>query len=530
MSEARRHLRAAAQFTKCCETARLEGGLTLGEALTLEGVSLWDVVAPVLAAFVFPKAFAREKPLPWFIRRLRPKVSWARRRLLGRLPSGRRESACSGWPAEPPVLFLGFSRYMFRDVLAPVVRVVADEHGLPCSVLCDGDPRGARDEGVQGTNASVWAHWNEEVEGENGRLQRRYRELRRVLSARSLKAAIEGIGACSWKRVEMTFAWLLDVYLPSLVPYLVVTRHVLLRHQIAVCVSSDVADPRTRLFCLAGRRVGVPTMEVQFGMYGEDSVEWGFFVADRVAVWGKAAEGVLMAHGVPSTRIVITGSPRFDKAHRNHHLKGQGMRARLGIPDGKKIVLFASQYSLHHYSEFGDYPRALMNAKRALFDAAKGMEGVVVVVKPHPLENARETQRLAGEARNVVFVDPSEDIRELIPECDVFVTLGSTATMDALIQRKVILFLAFPGLVWWDDMYLKSEATWVVTSERDLAACMEGAIGSEGETGLEVRERARQQFLADWVGQCDGRASQRVARIIAEMRLRGAAYPRVVGG
>jgi CDP-glycerol glycerophosphotransferase (TagB/SpsB family) len=180
--------------------------------------------------------------------------------------------------------------------------------------------------------------------------------------------------------------------------------------------------------------------------------------------------------------------------------------------------LFASQYSLKDYSEFGDYPQRLRQAKLAFFEATSAVDGLQVVVKPHPLEDVHETRRLAAGSRNVVFADPQEDIRTLIPECDVFVTLGSTATMDALVQRKLVLFLAFPGLVWWDDMYLKSNATLVARSEADVVACIRGAIGKEGKLALSALEAARQRFLADWIGEWGGGSAKRVADMIAEMR------------
>ena len=53
-----------------------------------------------------------------------------------------------------------------------------------------------------------------------------------------------------------------------------------------------MADLRTRLFCLAGRVLGIPLLEVQFGLYAEDSVEWQFLVAERVAALAKQMAGL----------------------------------------------------------------------------------------------------------------------------------------------------------------------------------------------------------------------------------------------
>jgi len=73
---------------------------------------------------------------------------------------------------------------------------------------------------------------------------------------------------------------------------LALTRYILKDHHPAIIISEDVADLRTRLFCLAGRVLGIPLLEVQFGLYAEDSVEWQFLVAERVAALAKQMAGL----------------------------------------------------------------------------------------------------------------------------------------------------------------------------------------------------------------------------------------------
>ena len=52
--------------------------------------------------------------------------------------------------------------------------------------------------------------------------------------------------------------------------------------------------------------------------------------------------------------------------------------------------------------------------------------------------------------QNIIFASKSDDIRDLINVCDVFVSLGTTATVDAMIAKKLIIcpiLVLGPGVI-----------------------------------------------------------------------------------
>lgn len=498
----------------------LPNNRTLRETLIVDGISLWDVAAPVLAGFSFPKDLARKKPLSFFSREIRPCLSRVKRQLRALVPFPRNSNGCSRWPGDKTCLLLGFSGYMYRDVLESVARCLKENRYMNYVALHDdgrfqGTAVKLHGEGVQ----SVWEHWDSRVSARELENRRKLASALNYLDTlTTLPELISNAeGNSLWPKVENTFKWLFNVHLPSLMPYLALTRHILEEHRPDLIVSADMTDPRIRLFSLAGRLMGIPSLEVQFGLYTKSSVEWQFDVADKVAVWGERTHSLFREFGIPEERIVITGSPRFDGLVNVNRAQIAAIRSRLGIPDGRHMVLFASQYLLSNYSEFSDFPRAQRAVKRAIFKVADRLEGLSLVVKPHPIENVRETKKIADGCRNIVFVDRSEDIRELIKACDVFITLGSTATMDALVARKLVIFPAFPGLVWWDDVYLKSKVAHVVSSEYDLARSLQAIVNGQRERFLDELEPARQRFLKEWVHQADGQAANRIAALAMQL-------------
>lgn len=508
----------AADLTKRLGAAPFPNGKTVSEMFSIDGVSLWDTVACVLALYRLPMDLTRKTPPTLFNRLLKPYLSLAKQRIKSLIPFPRSSSGCARWPSKPVCLLLGFSGYIYRDVLEPIKRYFDANHEMNCVVLHDDgrlQPTAVKlsGDGVQ----SIWQHWNASVAADERVIRRAIRTANdhfKIVDI--LPDLISGGKQDLCRGFEGTFYWLFMVYLPMLAPYLALARHILKAHCPAIIISPDVADPRTRLFCLAGRLLGIPSLEIQFGSYAEEAVEWQFFAADKVAVWGEQARKVLSGQGIPDNRIILTGSPRFDDLVNIDSARIAATRSRLGIATGKRMVLFASYYSLSCYNEYYN-SRCASLVKRAIFKAADRIEGLCLVVKPHPLENVPETKQIAKGCQRIIFADQNEDIRELTKACDVFITLGSTATMEALVARKLVIFPSFPGFVWWDDMYLKNNVVIVVKSEEELANKLKEAIGGQREKLFDELEPARQRFLNERVHQPDGQATNRIADLAMKM-------------
>jgi hypothetical protein len=520
MSDAIETLQYAAGLVKRWGQTPLPNGDTLEDILTVDGVSLWAAVAPILAAFILPKVLARKVPLSVFSRFVKPYLSWAKHYIKTFPRISYRSGGMEQWPSSPACLFLGFSGYMYRDVLAPVANRFIEDYHMDYVVLHDDGLFQDSAVKLQGDGIqSIWNYRNQPVLDNESRLRNKFNaNLRYLKYNKLLPALIDNTDNTLWPKVEATFRWLWRVYIPSLIPYVALAQHILKQHRPFIIISPDVADPRARIFCLVARLIGIPSLDVQFGMYEKESVEWQFFLADRVALWGESSRQVLLAHYVPADRITITGSPRFDALTNANEIEISEHRLRFGISDDQIMVLFASMYSLEHYSEFGNFPQVLADVKRAVFRVANSINELRLVVKPHPLENVQDTRQLAYGCKNIIFAESSEDIRELIKASDVFITLASTATCDALIARKPVILPRFPGFAWWDeDVFQKSKVTYEVCSESELLCCLKEFVCGHGEQMLDKLEPARQVFLQEQVYRTDGHAADRIAALAMEM-------------
>jgi hypothetical protein len=431
-----------------------------------------------------------------------------------------------GWPPVPNFLFLGFSSYMYRDVLEPVVATLRKHSKNHTVLLHDRYGAPANTPGGEGVEfQSIWNHWTSAVDNQKKMMCQKLRlAVSEIEDGGALPTIVRDQDTPVWPRMRASFEWLFRAYLPGLVAQAAIAQHILTRHRPSLLISPDVADARTRLYCLLGRQLGIRALEVQFGMCGRDGVEWQFFVADRLAVWGSAGREWMLTHGVPAERIVVTGSPRHDGLVRMCPQDCSRTWLSLNVPSNSTVVVFASTYSIPEDNRCWD-PDTLALTKRAIFEAVARIPGIHMVVKPHPLENVRQTRQLATGCHNVQVCDPGIDIRDLFGACDAVITLGSTATLDALICGKPVIFPALYGSVYEDDQFLNSGAVVVSRTPEDLVGCLRKIAGGCSAEILAHLESARQQFVRNWAFQTDGLASARVAELALELANRDTTSP-----
>jgi hypothetical protein len=297
-------------------------------------------------------------------------------------------------------------------------------------------------------------------------------------------------------------------YLPDTIA---IARHILTVHRPAVIVSIDVADPRTRIYTLLGRALGIPTVQVQAGPVGPETVEWRFLQDDIVAAQGDASRDVFISHGVPPEKILVTGSPRYDGLVDATDREIGALRERFAIPQGNRIVVLASCPT--YITDISGDKQLLRAMKKAMFTAMATVTGVSLIVKPHPLENVAETRALVSDVSRVSFAESGEDIRALIRACDALFTFGSTVTFDALVLGKPTVCPALPG--WsYSDWVIRGGAVMAPRSEQDIVAAMREIV-ADGGAGMFRRHAAqRSKYLASMVHDGGQGATRRIADLL----------------
>lgn len=303
----------AASVVKAWGKASLADGRSLEEVLTVRGISLWTAISPMLCVSHVSKLLnhpRKENNIKQVALLIARKFKYALRDLA--LPLVSNAKGCADWPAQPSFVFLGFSYYIYRETLQSVALRIAGRAGYSAVVLND-DPVYSRSGSSAAGNEvvqSLLQHWNVHVSEEVRAMRHVYQESMGHVS-RGVRKIVESTDI-PWKGARPILNWLFRLYIPQLILTAAVAKHIIEKHRPLLLLSPDVNDPRVRVFCLAGKPVGIQTLEVQHGSYTEDCSEWQFFIADHLAVTGEKNLQIMQYHGIPKEKMTVTGSPRFD--------------------------------------------------------------------------------------------------------------------------------------------------------------------------------------------------------------------------
>lgn len=503
----------SAQIVKSLGQTQLPNGKTLREQLTIEGVSLWDVMAPSMALYYIPFAMSSGTVSSSLFKRIRPYVTYTKHRIINNITRMRNMiPANEELLQESSFMFMGFNNYMYKDVLAPLAEQLACVEGKKNIVIHDGVySKGCY---VQSENIqfqSNWQYWNKEVASE-ARIFKKHTDASISEFIKFLKSKDFSFNCEDSKQIiDYAFHWLLHFDLPLLVNQVVLARSIIKHCKPALLISSDVADIRARVFTLLGHQENIPTLEMQYGSCEKNSYEWQFLLADHIAVWGEKSRQSLLKLGVVEAQMTITGTTRNDALVRVNPSLIQKTKSQLGIPNDSVVVLFASTYQQKEYNSFSN-PDLNNLMKKAIFTAANKTEGLKLIVKPHPLEDVNDTRGILSSEKNILFTEPNVDIRDLINVCDVFIGLGTTATIDAMIAEKLIICPVFRDWI-WSDWVIQSNATLVPRSEKEIEDIFRSIISGSVEKIKSKLITAQQTFINNTVYMPDGFSSKRISEL-----------------
>lgn len=517
MAEIVDDLRRSAQLVKKIGDSLLPDGRSVSETLTMEGIPYWEVFAVELSRIYLPPCLSGNVSNGIFAKIVSPNLVRVKyfARDFARLHRHRLEYHDK--TASESILCLDFSDHMSRDVVQPVVRYLADHQDRQITCLRDREwsiSAGTSHHKI--LRRSTWNFWCEELNLKAQVLGRQLGTAKKsLIKSKAFKQIVDAIDPDLWGKIQPALNRLLVGEFVSLIRHGILSRHILEQQRPSLVIAADIADPRTRTYLLQCKALGIPCLALQFGMIGPASIEWGFFPADLVAVWGEDSKEMLIAHGISSSQIAITGSPRTDALFNFPTSEIAAIKKKRGIPDGRPIVLLASTFQLKSYDKYSD-PELLRAMKRAIFDSADQFNNVYLVVKPHPSEDENETKSFASTNSNIIFVSRTEDIRELIMICDCFISFGSTATVDALLSNKLVICPAFPGWA-WSKYFIDTGAVYSPCSTEEIRDVFKLISTANYKILANQFVPARDKLAEHWIYRSDGLSTKRIANVALSM-------------
>ncbi|MCD6360000.1 MAG: hypothetical protein J7M38_03985 [Armatimonadetes bacterium] len=251
----------------------------------------------------------------------------------------------------------------------------------------------------------------------------------------------------------------------------------------------------------AGRR-GIATICCQHGIWGPLFKAGVLLPYDDVLVFGEYARELLQPIAAAHTRFTITGHSDYDDATISPDIAPP--------PEGPPVVLVTTQPMGHRLAlgEPCQWVEVTAEACRTL--------GARMIIKPHPHErDVSPWQRLAERMPETMTFMPhgQRPLNELIAECSVLATRFSTTAMEAVLAGRPVLAVYPTG---GPEQYPFAEdgAAVKANSCEEIQACLRRLL-SDDATRRNLAA-ARAGFIQRHIGPVDGRATERIAALIAD--------------
>ncbi|MCK4528888.1 CDP-glycerol glycerophosphotransferase family protein [candidate division WOR-3 bacterium] len=283
-----------------------------------------------------------------------------------------------------------------------------------------------------------------------------------------------------------------------------------------------------RTLVIAAKLENIPTLAIQHGIvhplhksyrYTKDEiapdggVESPYCpIPDKTAVYGPYYKEILtMVSAYPLNSVVVTGQPRYDILyHADKIYSKEEFLRKYNISPNHKIILWATQ--CHGLSDSEN----IKNFK-AVFETMQNIKNTTLIIKQHPVEGKRYTKMIKRHMDNYkinTLLTPQKlDTYKLLYVCDLMITRHSTTAMEAVILNKPVIILNLSGEP--DPVeYVKESVAIGVYKEGELKPAIERLLKDDSEL-----VRNRKKYIRKYLYKIDGNATERVAKVVAEMIL-----------
>jgi hypothetical protein len=271
-----------------------------------------------------------------------------------------------------------------------------------------------------------------------------------------------------------------------------------------VVISSTEMHPLERLIFTRANEQWIPTVLVQHGVTNEtvkNLIVNTPSIASRLCVWGQSAKRYFIKHGVPSDRVVVTGSPALPTSPNPSLARRGELRqmplAHFSLP-GLDYILFSGQ----HFD--GEKNTALAQMMLDAFASfLKTHTSAKLVITPHPAKSPFTTpdfyrcllQENSLQENKQVFICPATThVHDLLRASRVLVTSSSTLHVEATLLKTPVILLNIDDV---PDMELVEQGAGL--GAHNVIELVNALEASAQPSVLEELAAHRDSFLMDYV-------------------------------
>jgi len=281
--------------------------------------------------------------------------------------------------------------------------------------------------------------------------------------------------------------------LKQLTPKVLVTYH--------ICAPAAVALVRQ-----AGE-LGINRVLVQHGVISDWYYVAGPQEFEEALVWGSHSAEVHRWLLGPGIKITQTGHSHYDRALATKAAVADELAA-LGKGQAALVVLATQPNEQHFYEDYASWWIAAVAEACAELNAA-------LLLKLHPADTNHQLYQQAVQAHPEIVIISEHGqypLNELLVACDAMITRDSTVVFEANLLDTPTVTINLTGRDDWFPYAKLGGAVGIYKREEILPQLRKVLFDEAFRRQL---AQQRKQFLAAQVGPTDGKASRRIAEIVA---------------
>lgn len=260
-----------------------------------------------------------------------------------------------------------------------------------------------------------------------------------INNAESFQENLSYKGIPLWDLLKDSFHFLIsDVYKEKIHRLNIMEKILSLHKPRAIVVCDSTVD-----ILYKAKSKNISVVRMQCG-HVEDIFHYGPLFFDRITVDGEYWSNILVDNRIQRSKILVTGSPRFDFIFKNRdknyrQKKKRDLFKRLHMDHTKKLIVFVGTYAYIKYT-FGLQYREFI---KGVYEAVKGIEDIKLLIKMHPYEfNSKVYKEVAKKmGMEDVIIVKDIDKWDLLLGCDLLITYNSSMGYEAAVIDKPIISL-----------------------------------------------------------------------------------------
>ena len=488
-------LKSSRDITMSLGKMSFSKGITVSENLKIilgkTGVSLWKMYEVNLTIYCFPGLDTKVSKLKSCLRLLKNNLLEKKRFINIRLFGTNKNELKI--PSNEYILFLGFPDYLANENFQFICDKITKDNIYNILIIAD-KPTGP--------------DWGNDLRLDINNISCTYFRSREVAIRRLVHNKIKEM-KLNVKRSELSKNFsahilrALDFIRPKaeyVTPkYLALAEHLLYNNPPAAIVSLDVANPNSRAFTLMANILNIPVVQIQAGPISQECIEWSFCEDDLMLSHGSKVEFELKELGFLGKTVIPVGSAK----HENIRLNQDSYNQTKDIwPTKEKLlkknirILFLTSYTDVFFTsetlkkQFLIYNEMYLSI---ISEISKFCE-ISLIIKPHPLEKAVHHKKFSLKYKNIFVVEPTENTLGLIKGADVVISFGSTASIDAVIENKLVMIPQFPDFN-LTPYFEKADYCLIPKNRLELSRIMSQLVNGELASMVAELNESRERFL-----------------------------------